>query len=264
MCRYCRYLLIFVFCCNILNISESQIFHTTTDHDHQIVEAKNLNAKPSTEMITEIALLHKGNMKPSFIVQTLTLSQQNGKYAGQVIPTLKRMQYIVNNIRKKTAAPIVSIGELIAWCEVNTTVSPLDKEKPIVIQYTHSEINNDLHFRFALTSLALLSNCVGVSQICIDATYKLNWNGFPLLVLGTVDRSKRFHPICFACTATEAKDDFKFLFMAVSDAVKKYCGVVFEPKILIADAANAIRNAFLESFESAETNIMCYVSFCSM
>lgn len=129
------------------------------------------------------------------------------------------------------------------------------------IGYTHSTINNKPHFRFAITSLQLLSNCIGVSQICVDATYKLNWNGFPLLVLGTVDRSKRFHPICFACTATETIDDFKFLFNAVAGAVKEYCGCAFEPKILIADGANAISNAFNETFETAETNIMCYVSF---
>ena len=72
---------------------------------------------------------------------------------------------------------------------------------------------------------------IGKEKVCIDATYKLNWNGFPLIVFGTVDRRKKFHPLVYACTASETTNDYEFVFESVKIAIEIY----FEPKILIAD-----------------------------
>lgn len=94
--------------------------------------------------------------------------------------------------------------------------------------------------------------------VCIDATYKLNWHGFPLIVFGTVDRLKRFHPIAYACTTHETTADYEFVFSSFRDAIEIFYEQKFEPKTLIADGADAIRNAFYKSFVSAELDIMCF------
>lgn len=75
-----------------------------------------------------------------------------------------------------------------------------------------------------------------VDTLAIDATYKLNWHGFPLIVLGTVDRQNRFHPLIYACTTNETCDDYVFVFRSTKDGVTKHFpDAKFAPKILIAD-----------------------------
>lgn len=103
----------------------------------------------------------------------------------------------------------------------------------------------------------MLANCVGINQICVDATYKLVWQGFPFLVVGTVDRAKKFHPLAFALTSTESELDFKFLFVAMKSTIEKLHDCEFCPRVLIADGALSIRNAFNAVF-NADVMIMCY------
>lgn len=94
--------------------------------------------------------------------------------------------------------------------------------------------------------------------MCIDSTYKLNWNGFPLTILGTVDRNKKFHPIAFACTTNETADDYASVFNAVKVKIKEFFSINFAPMTLISDAADAIRNAFYKIFPDATVDVMCY------
>lgn len=104
-----------------------------------------------------------------------------------------------------------------------------------------------MEFRFAMTTPNMLEKFISLDKICIDATYKLNWNRFPLVVLGTVDRKKQFHPLLYACTSHETTNDY--VFESVKNIIEVFFEVDFEPKILIADGAKAIRNAFyIESF----------------
>lgn len=104
----------------------------------------------------------------------------------------------------------------------------------------------------------MLANCIDLEQICVDGTYKLNWHGFPFEVVGTVDREKKFHPLCFACTTGETTVDYAFLFEAMRDTIHKLFNVQFKPMILIADGAHSIRNAFEQVFPFFLIMIMCY------
>lgn len=60
--------------------------------------------------------------------------------------------------------------------------------------------------------------------ICIDATFKLYWMGFPLIFLGTVERTKK---------------DYTFVFASIKNAIEKYFPKYkFTPKKMIADGAD--------------------------
>lgn len=109
-----------------------------------------------------------------------------------------------------------------------------------------------------MSTPALLKKVIGLKIICIDATYKLNWNGFPLIVLETVDRRKMFHPLLYACVSHETTEDYGFVFESLINAIETFFKEPFEPTTLIADGAMAIRNAFYNVFESAELDIMCF------
>ena len=78
-----------------------------------------------------------------------------------------------------------------------------------------------------------------------DGTYKLLWQGFPVLLLGSSDAKKVFHTIGIAVCTRERKNDFAFLFKSIQIAREK----LNLPKLpsslnLMADAAGAITNGF--------------------
>lgn len=114
------------------------------------------------------------------------------------------------------------------------------------------------HIYTVFSTLYLLNLFKSVEKLCIDSTYKLNWNEFLLTILGTIDRNKKFHPVAFACTTNETVDDYAFVFDAVKKKIKECFSTNFEPSILISDAADAIRNGFYRIFPNATVDIMCF------
>lgn len=92
----------------------------------------------------------------------------------------------------------------------------------------------------------------------MDATYSLNWQGYPLIVIGNTDANRAFYPLIFALTSSESTIDYAFVFKAIQSVVLKICNKDFVPKVLIADGADAINNAFYQSYASAEQNVMCW------
>lgn len=83
--------------------------------------------------------------------------------------------------------------------------------------------------------------------------------GFPLIILGTVDRKKRFHPLLYACSSHETTNDYSFVFSSAKESAASYFPEnQFATKKLIADGADPIRNALYIVFESAEIDIMCF------
>lgn len=105
----------------------------------------------------------------------------------------------------------------------------------------------------------MLKHSASASTLCVDATYKLNWMGYPFLIVGTVDRSRKFHVLAYACVTNETALDYTFLFQTMIDAVKLIHDSQLSPKALIADGDRAIRNAFKDTFTSVDVMIMCYV-----
>src|SRR5690606_7853637 len=83
-----------------------------------------------------------------------------------------------------------------------------------------------------------------------DATYKLTWEGFPVLVVGVTDANRSFHPVCVSISSNETTASFQFIFNALKQKD-------FHPKFLISDAACAIRQAFKTTFNSEKT-VMCW------
>lgn len=79
-----------------------------------------------------------------------------------------------------------------------------------------------------------------------------------MVVLGTVDRRKKFHPLAYACTSHETTEDYSFVFESVKNAIEIFFETTFEPVTLIADGAMSIRNGFYNVFDSAELDIMCF------
>lgn len=54
-----------------------------------------------------------------------------------------------------------------------------------------------------------------------DATYKLIWQGFRVLVRGITDQNLKFHPLRLTFSSNEQKEDFKLMFQGLMDKIKE-------------------------------------------
>lgn len=89
--------------------------------------------------------------------------------------------------------------------------------------------------------------------ICSDATHKVNWQGYPAIVVGTTDLARQFHPFGLGLCYGETCDDFVFCFKACKKHKEDY-----SPRILIADNADAITNGFQGAFNPNELKRINY------
>lgn len=111
--------------------------------------------------------------------------------------------------------------------------------------------------RFFVSTKLLLKAAIGVEKIHSDATYKLIWQGYPVLQIGTSDLHRKYHPFGIAVCTQETTADFKFIFDSLQRAVLEKFDVQIKPSYLIADAAKSIQNAFQQSFDGGSV-VMCW------
>lgn len=229
-----------------------------SDHTCDAVDKTQQSKSVSKEMKDMILSCAQNHMKPKYIVAHInTLRKDHNMFLNEETPSITSIYYILKAHKLVNTPKIKYLGELIDWCEANMD-EPEDVDKPFVIGFNHSDEDDNLHFRLVVTTKRLLDHCKDIKHLCVDATYGLTWHDYPFLVLGTVDKNKHFHPLCFALCSQETTSDFEFVFEALSISVQKYTEGELKPDILISDASNAIRNAFMSVFPLATLMIMCY------
>ena len=114
-----------------------------------------------------------------------------------------------------------------------------------------------LFYLFFITK-RLLENTKKSKHICADATYKLLHRGHPILIVGTTDKDKSFHPIGVAFCCNEKEEAFKFIFQSINDCVTEIYNFDYQPTILVADASEAITNRFTSVFNELLLRVMCW------
>lgn len=102
-----------------------------------------------------------------------------------------------------------------------------------------------------------MRNAIGVTKLNSDGTYKLIWQNYPVLQLGTTDLYKKYHPFGIAVCTRELTKDYTFIFNSLKNAVKKIHGEGINPQYLISDAAHQIHNGFNSVFDGGDV-IMCW------
>lgn len=228
------------------------------EHDHIALMAGKKRVM-SDEMVDYLnELFDKGVTQYSAIIKFIDEERsKHGIFSNEPNPDARQIEYRLRKYRNSEIKSLINLGDLMEWCEQRSSY-PVNDNEAFVLAYESSTISEELHFHFSITTPALMEKFIGLETICIDATYKLNWNGFPLIVLGTVDRQKTFHPLLYACSSHETTDDYSFVFESLKNGIECIYETEFEPKKLIADGAIPIRNAFYNVFVNAELDIMCF------
>lgn len=223
---------------------------TTFVHDHSKCKMK----KPAfSEAMKQEIFTVKSDfaMKPKMICKQLKRTHPN-----EPVPTVPNIRNILQQQKKANIAETVTYGQFSEWCEKEKE-HPDNDDTAFVLDYIQNP--DDDSFAFVVSTIRLLKNCANRDNACADATYKIVWQNFPIIAVGFLDRLKHFHLIALRLTAKETTNDYSFVFDSIRTAVFNLTGTDFCPKVLISDAAPAIRNAFYGIFESAQQNVICYI-----
>jgi hypothetical protein len=199
---------------------------------------------PVTTRTIIIELIEAGVNKPNAILRNLQAKGLNETSKAQ-------LSNFLASRRKENCPAILSLGSLEHLCN-NLLDEPDNLGEPFVV---HSSFNYDSKRFGILVSTKRLLNHVQLSHgIQCDATYKLSWEGFPILIAGVSDQDRVFHPVGISLTSGETTDDFMFLFTGI----KKSQSAGFSPKVLLSDAAEAITNGFRNVFGDEFTRAYCF------
>lgn len=228
------------------------------EHNHN--ELLKDEKRPVSDEMT--AIIHdfyeNGSTIPSAVLKYIRLTREKfNLFTDEPDPNVRQLEYIYKKYITKHVNPMINVGDLMQWCDDNSKY-PSDPNEAFILSHESCAIQEAMSFRFTMTTPLLLSKLAKRETICIDATYKLNWMGFPLIILGTVDRAKRFHPMIYACSSHERTEDYAFVFQSVKSGIKVHLKERFNPMTLIADGADAIRTGFYNVFPNAKLDVMCF------
>lgn len=232
------------------------LYRTDAAHNHDDESIKsNAVDKISGPLAIEIRSLYDIGMKPKAILYNLVRK-------GFTPPKKAKLVSFLTILRKeKFGSDKLHYGTLEQWLHDSSNV-PLDKNEPFVVAYKVSineENFDDSKFRFFLSSQTLLYNAINVERFHTDATYKLCWQSYPILLIGMTDSNRKFHPFGLCVATNETAEDFEFIFQAVKDGVQRLFDAEINPKVLICDAGKSIHNGFISVFpDLADSIVMCW------
>jgi hypothetical protein len=126
------------------------------------------------------------------------------------------------------------------------------------LNIAHNDFVNNNGFRISMMSKLVL-NVKNVSYLCIDSTYKLNVYGFPIIVLGTVNKCGKFILLSISICDTETSEDFKWVF----EQLKLFNPDLFQKPIqyVMSDADSGIKKAVSKTFPESK-QLMCWFHVC--
>lgn len=174
-----------------------------------------------------------GINKPSIFINKLMMQKIE-------LPDKRKFDSYLKKLRsEKFGSDKIDLADLKNWLQDNTVI-PIDKNKSFVVDFDVSLDEKNPYFRFIISTTS--------DKVHTDGTYKCNWQGYPVLQIGTTDMHRSYHPFGVAVTKNERADDYAFLFESIKKGLKNVYNIDYKPNILICDAADAIKNGFIQVF----------------
>ena len=200
-----------------------------------------------------IQLFESGIRQPQLILNEL---ERTGKPQP---PKSQLKNFLAYYKMKNFGPPSISLAELQQWCDRRKEI-PEELDQVYVPSYEvedHEDIQQ-AKVRIFFTTKRLLDMTRYPIHLATDANYKLTWQGFPVIMVGSTDKNKSFHTFGLAVTTNETHEDFAFVFSSLKTAVQSLFNRNFSPTTVLADGSDAITNGFTQVFGQPEKRIMCY------
>lgn len=227
-----------------------QLFRADAAHTH----VNNPNAVETIPIDVQAAIkeLYVNNVTKPKQISTNLIKK------GIVVPQPAKLKSFLKKLNdEKYGEEKLNCGTLEKWLHDSSPVPDSDNE-PFILKYEMNyENESNVEIRFVVTTKLLLQQAIDTKGLHSDATYKLVWQNFPVLLVGTTDLCRKFHPFGVAVCTTEQQKDFRFIFNSLKNGILNLFGVDYEPEFLVADAAAAIHNAAKEVWANILI-IMCW------
>lgn len=114
------------------------------------------------------------------------------------------------------------------------------------------------HFHLGITTKNLLKNIEICGMFHLDCTYKVLKYGFPLIVYGVTDITRKFHPISFMITSHEQENDFTHFWKSMLLVCSQFnVNLKCDMQYICIDASRSMYNSIEKNFPDT-TSIMCW------
>ena len=186
--------------------------------------------------------------------------------------TLAKVQTAAKHQAKKLLSSLKgnTIGDLYAYLSENTLSGSSEKHQFGVLKGWKANGPEDVMSEaagicFVMTTKNLLQNVRRqalsglVSFVDVDQTYSLNEKGYPVTVVGTVNRNHNFKLVAVGVSRYENEVANKLILDTIEGGLKELINFEWSPKVAMSDRAGAISNAFKALFTCATPKLAkCY------
>jgi hypothetical protein len=243
-------------CFSLYHNDDDGVSHHQTEqrHSNYIKDSKHGIIGKYIEAIDSIYEIFQ---KPKEIKrQLLSMYPKDNK---EDLPTDQQLKnYLAYKRTKKGYKAKLNFSELEQWCLANDKIPESMDEMFVKRSFRLDKKTHKVIFFVFFTTKRLLSLAIKTKHICADTTFKLIQHGYPLLIVGTTDKAKVFHPFGIAMCANEKEEAYTFIFKPLYDCIYVVYNYAYQPNILICDAADALTNGFTAVFGKLLKRVLCW------
>jgi hypothetical protein len=189
---------------------------TSNSHNHDHRASTTRAPSPVRDIIK--------NAAAAGLTQSQTRRSIENQYKGVV--SHSQLSSLLNYHRPLAIPDVYSIDDFRSWCHQHSALltDPMSIHEPFVAKFYINSCNELFVF---ITTRKLISAAPLSGLLQVDATFKLNWNELPVLVFGSSDGNRRFHPYGIAIIGTdEAASSYITLFQTIKECVFNVTGKV--------------------------------------
>uniref|UniRef100_A0A915D8K3 Serpin domain-containing protein n=1 Tax=Ditylenchus dipsaci TaxID=166011 RepID=A0A915D8K3_9BILA len=206
------------------------------------------NSLKTTKFLEEDKELMRQNLGSTALNLQRKIQDTHRNERDSLPPSIKQIQNF--KCRQNKSQAIVSLEQLKAYAIRNAAVPEEDENKTFVCGFASSVISEKIVFCLTWTTVKLRRFQQQSKMIQVDATYKLSWHGFPVLVCGFSDSSQHFCGTFLALSSNENTWCYERFFVAVSSCT-------YVPELLMGDGDKTISAAAVNFWGSIK-RAMCF------
>lgn len=197
----------------------------------QIPETSKAVPELEIQVIKRIqSLFRSGTRMPKSVQRTLRDDHARNEIEYSAEPTINQIKYQIRKYKdNEFGGSEISLGELETFLKENSNV-PQDIDEPFVLDFSikygknntldisdenmdiDAEEGEESSFWFLFSTIRLVRLITKTTLIAADSTFKLVWQGYPGILLGTIDMKKQYHKIAFGMTSSEKTSDWTEIF----------------------------------------------------